>query len=85
MQQLNLLIWVSELDIDDNNNVNQRDQYAEVFPAIWEHPAVVGVTIWGYRDGETWRADRGSDLLNGESPKPALQWLQQYFEARRSQ
>ena len=83
LAQSGVPIYVTELDIDDTAQVNQRNKYAELFPVFWEHQSVVGVTIWGYRDNETWRKDENSDLLNGESPKPALQWLQTYFANRR--
>ncbi len=73
-----LPIYVSELDITGATEEEQRLRYAEKFPAFWEHPAVAGVTLWGYVEGETWR--EGTGLRNADgTPKQALLWLQDYF------
>ena len=52
-----------------------------VFPLFWEHPAVRGVTIWGYVQGFHWRNQQGDWLLyqNG-GERPALQWLIRYVQ-----
>jgi endo-1,4-beta-xylanase len=73
-----LPIYVTELDIDGPTDRTQLDRYQEVFPAIWEHPAVKGVTLWGWRPG-LWRNEEKAFLVNsiGEE-RPALQWLREY-------
>jgi hypothetical protein len=52
-----------------------------VFPVFWEHPAVKGITIWGYVRGFHWRNAQGDWLLypNG-GERPALQWLIRYVQ-----
>lgn len=78
LAEADLPIYVSELDITGTTEQEQRDRYAEKFPAFWEHPAVAGVTLWGYVEGETWRNDTGLRTAEGK-PKLALLWLLDYF------
>ena len=63
------------------NHEVQLANYQRVFPVFWEHPAVKGVTIWGYVQGFHWRNAQGDWLLyqNG-GERPALQWLIRYVQ-----
>jgi endo-1,4-beta-xylanase len=79
-----LPIYGTELDLDGTlagviNDDVQVANYKRVFPVFWEHPAVKGITIWGYVRGFHWRNAQGDWLLypNG-GERPALQWLIQY-------
>jgi endo-1,4-beta-xylanase len=81
-----LPIYISELDLDGVlqgvlNDEVQVANYQRVFPLFWEHPAVKGVTIWGYVQGFHWRNAQGDWLLyqNG-GERPALQWLIRYVQ-----
>ncbi len=73
-----LPIYVTELDIDGPSDGIQLADYQRIFPAFWEHPAVQGVTLWGYRPGH-WRTAQGAYIVfdNG-AERPAMQWLQSY-------
>jgi len=42
-----LPLYVTELDIDGPTDEIQLNRYKAVFPAMWEHSAVQGVTLWG--------------------------------------
>jgi endo-1,4-beta-xylanase len=79
-----LPIYATEFDLDGVlagilNHEVQLANYQRVFPVFWEHPAVKGVTIWGYVRGNHWRNAQGDWLLyeNG-GERPALQWLIRY-------
>jgi endo-1,4-beta-xylanase len=81
-----LPIYGSEFDLDgvafgQINNEVQLANYQRVFPVFWEHPAVKGITIWGYVRGFHWRNSQGDWLLypNG-GERPALQWLINYVQ-----
>ncbi len=81
-----LPIYITELDLDGVsqgvlNHEVQLANYQRVFPVFWEHPAVKGVTIWGYVQGFHWRNAQGDWLLyqNG-GERPALQWLIRYVQ-----
>jgi endo-1,4-beta-xylanase len=77
---LGLDVHISELDITGggSNETNQRNKYAELFPVMWEHPAVKGVTLWGYIEGSTWKANTGILNANG-TERQAMTWLKSYM------
>lgn len=81
-----LPIYGTEFDLDGiaNGVINHEVQlanYQRVFPVFWEHPAVKGMTIWGYVRGYHWRNAQGDWLMyeNG-GERPALQWLIKYVQ-----
>ena len=45
-----LPVFISELDIrgSDADEPSQLAQYQTLFPALYEHRSVAGVTLWGY-------------------------------------
>lgn len=72
-----LPIYVTELDMRGSDAL-QLQRYQEKFPVLYEHPAVQGVTIWGYREGVIWM--EGAHLLRSNgSERPALEWLGDYL------
>ncbi len=87
LAETGLPIQATEMDIDGIANVTpfqsdqrQLDNIRRIFPVFWEHPAVEGVTFWGWRPG-LWRQAQDAYLIrsNGEE-RPALQWLREYVE-----
>lgn len=72
-----LPVMVTELDID-GPELTQLIDYQRLFPAFWENDNVVGVTLWGYRNGH-WRQAQGAPLITADDEeKPALRWLKGY-------
>lgn len=90
--QTGLPIHVTELDISGTNDDSpetsidqkQLERYQIIFPAIWTHPRVERVNIWGYIYGENWRFDQGhaTGLINrdGTGERPAFTFLKNYME-----
>lgn len=77
LAQTGLPIYVTELDMRGSDS-QQLQRYQEKFPVLYEHPAVEGVTLWGYREGEHW--EDGAHLIRSDgSVRPALQWLQDTY------
>jgi endo-1,4-beta-xylanase len=73
-----LPLYVTELDIDGATDEAQLRDYQRIFPVFWEHPAVKGITLWGFRPG-LWRTKEGANLVREDgSERPALQWLKTY-------
>ena len=72
-------LYISELDMKGplQTEASQSAQYQAIFPAIWTHPAVKGVTLWGYIDGQTWSTGTGIMNSNG-TERAALTWLKGY-------
>jgi chitodextrinase len=72
---LGLDVYVSELDIvAGNTDAGQLAKYQDVFPALWNHASVKGITLWGYIVGQTWRDGTGL-ISSGGVERPALTWL----------
>ena len=70
-------IYISEFDIDAADDQVQLREYQEKFPIVWQHPAVVGVTVWGYLFGRTFLPNSGLMFADGRE-RPALTWLTDY-------
>jgi GH35 family endo-1,4-beta-xylanase len=82
MAKSGLPIYVTELDMKGSpaSEANQKTKYSSLFPIFWNHPAVAGITIWGYLEGSTWAA--GTGLLNADgTERSALTWLKSYTES----
>jgi endo-1,4-beta-xylanase len=82
-----LPIQATEMDIDGDSDADddvsdqvQLEEIQRVFPIFWEHPAVEGVTLWGWRPG-LWRQAQDAFLIrNNGQERPALEWLREYVE-----
>ena len=73
-------IYVTELDLKGKSNTeeSQLESYKNAFPVYWEHPAVAGITLWGYVEGSTWSS--GTGLLNSNgTERSAMKWLKSYM------
>jgi len=79
LQAAGLPIYVTEFDLDGNDDPVQLEAYQRLFPVFWEHEAVKGITMWGYTRNGHWRRGSGAWLMymNG-AERPALQWLVAY-------
>ena len=80
-----LPIYISELDLGNIGNQGTPDDaeqlrlYQKIFPVLWDHPAVKGITLWGYVEGETWQSS--CYLVHRDGTwRPAMTWLAQYVK-----
>ena len=84
LAMIGLPLMVTELDIDGNTDGTytvtddqmvadsfQLAEYERVFGLFWNHPSVIGITLWGYRSG-LWRTNQEAYLIDpcttGERP-----------------
>lgn len=74
-----LPIYISQFGVANSNDALQLNEMQRLFPALYEHPAVAGITLWGYVKGSTWKADAWLRTEDG-TPRPALDWLMAYLE-----
>lgn len=79
LAQAGVPIYVSELDMT-GDDATQLARYQQKFPLLWTHPAVAGVTLWGYIEGQTWVANSHLVRRDG-SERPALTWLANYVRS----
>ena len=73
-----LPFYLSEFDINEEDDDVQLQKYQTYFPIFWEHPGVKGITLWGYLQNECWRADAYL-LTDRMRPRPAMEWLEMYI------
>ena len=83
LAQTGLPLYVTEMDIDGPTDAEQLASYQRVFPVFWEHPAVNGITLWGYRQNFHWRNAQGAWLVWSQAgsdgaERPAMQWIHRY-------
>jgi Beta-1,4-xylanase len=77
-----LPVYVTEFDATgDGSEKSQYRSYKQKFPVLWEHPAVAGVTLWGYITGSTWK--EGTGIVSGPATtateRLAMKWLKSYM------
>jgi endo-1,4-beta-xylanase len=79
---LGLPIYITEFDIDEQDNTVQLQQYKIYFPIFWNHPAVKGMTFWGYYEYDVWTAHPYTFLIDYSGrERPAMQWLKTYVRS----
>ncbi len=69
-----LPIYISELDLNLSNDARQAQRMRDLFTLFWQHPSVLGVTHWGYLQGNMWQPDAYLVRTDG-TRRPALDWL----------
>ena len=70
-------MYITELDINVQDDAQQKAQYQSIFPVMWEADYCAGVTIWGYVYGATWVDHSG--LYKDGVERPAMTWLKEYM------
>ena len=79
-----LALMITEFEIDGPTDEVQLADYQRIFPVLWEHPSVVGITFWGWRPG-MWRTRQQAYLVREDgSARPALEWLTEYVAETRA-
>lgn len=80
LTSLGLPFYITEFDVDEAVDSIQLQNYQTYFPIFWEHPGVMGITLWGYLYGETWKPN--AHLLNSSNrPRSAFTWLIKYVKS----
>ena len=75
-------VYITELDLKGKtvSEEGQLTSYKTSFPVYWNHPAVAGITLWGYVEGSTWATNTGIISSNG-TKRSAITWLETYTDA----
>jgi len=80
-----LPIYISEMDLGNLNNFGtpndntQLQLYQKIFPLFWQYPAIQGITLWGYLEGQMWQTS--CYLIRADyTERPAFVWLAQYVK-----
>ena len=72
-------VYISEYEAQGNNDI-QEALFKEQLSYFWEHPAVKGITLWGYLEGDMWRGSAYLLAADGVTERPALKWMHEYFD-----
>ena len=75
---LKIPMFITELDIDKANDAQQKTQYQNVLPTMWEKTYCAGVTLWGYVLGSTWVGNSG--LYRDGEERSAMTWIKEYMQ-----
>ena len=80
-----LPIYITEFDLGNlgnsgtPNDAQQLQLYQKVFPVLWRHPGVKGITFWGYLEGQIWQSTSYLVRYTGTA-RPAFLWMAQYVK-----
>ena len=83
---LKMPMYITEYDIGDTNDSNQKWNYQQHFPVMWEADYCAGVTLWGWMYGNTWINDNNtgekgiSGIIKNKKERSALTWLREYMQ-----
>ncbi|HEX5055606.1 MAG TPA: endo-1,4-beta-xylanase [Gammaproteobacteria bacterium] len=78
LAETGLPIYITEFDLNFADDAQQANVMRKLFRVFWEHPSVMGVTHWGYQQGNVWQAN--AYLLHTDgTERPALEWLVCYL------
>ena len=75
---IKLPMFISEYDIRDESDQVQLDNFKAHITTMWNHPGIVGITIWGYIYGSTWYDGKGGLIKDGQE-RPAMVWLREFI------
>ncbi|XP_070200860.1 uncharacterized protein [Littorina saxatilis] len=64
LSEAGLPIWATELDVGSANENSRADYYEAVLRALYAHPAVEGILLWGFWDQAHWRGEKAA-LVKG--------------------
>ncbi|HAX95974.1 MAG TPA: hypothetical protein DCY35_05555 [Prolixibacteraceae bacterium] len=81
-----LPIYISEMDLGNYGDSGTPDDqvqlqlFQKIFPVLWEHPEVQGITLWGYKEGAMWQTTCFL-VRKDNTARPALTWLAGYLKS----
>ena len=75
---LNMPMYITEYDINDESDAGQKWNFQQHFPIMWEADYCAGVTLWGWMYGKTWISASG--LIKDGQERSALKWLREYMQ-----
>jgi hypothetical protein len=77
--QLGLALEVTELDVTLPDEQTQADYLRDFMTVAFSHPAVNGIVLWGFWEGQHWRPPAALFRLNWEQKPNGIQWSNLVF------
>ena len=59
-------IWATELDVQAQDEQTRADYYETAVRALFSHPNVEGILLWGFWDKLHWRGEKAA-LVKGDN------------------
>ncbi len=87
---LKIPMYITEYDIGDVKDENQKWNFQQHIPVMWEADYCAGVTLWGWFYGHTWINDNNtgekgiSGLIKDGKERSALTWLREYMQTEKA-
>ncbi len=72
-----LPVQISEYDVHIASDTEQKSTLEAQFKMFWTHPAVSGITFWGYRQGQIWR-ENAYLVRSNNTERSSMTWLKSY-------
>gem|GEM_PF-3501699 len=57
--QFNAPMRITELDVNISNEQVQAMDYADYLLVLFSHPGIIGITVWGFWEGNMWNDRKG--------------------------
>ena len=85
MTEAGVPIYLTEMDMQGSSTTesSQLTSYKNLFPVMWEHPHVAGITLWGYVFDNMWKPKAGLVYANGNE-RSSMIWLKDYMEQQEN-
>ena len=80
--EVKIPMYITEYDINDANDANQKWNYQQHIPLMWEADYCAGITLWGWMYGKTWYS--GTGLVREKQERSALKWLRDYMKTDKA-
>lgn len=75
LKPLGLPVQITEFDINTPDEELQADYLRDFLIAVYSHPLITGVTLWGFWEGAHWKRDAAFYRMNWTPKKTAATWL----------
>lgn len=75
---LKMPMYITEYDIQNDNDEQQRNDYKNHIPYFWEKDYCAGITLWGWVYGCTWNENQ-SGIIKNKQDRLAMTWLRSYM------
>lgn len=79
LAEVGLPIYITEFDINEEDDDAQLESMKTYFPIFWEHSSVKGMTFWGFVEGDMWKENAWLISYPDYDERPALEWLREYI------
>lgn len=78
-------VYITEMDMKGakTDESSQLASYQNLFPVLWEHPAVAGISLWGYIYGDMWIPEAGL-VYDAGAERSSMVWLKDYLEQQEN-